>query len=261
MNWRKAMTATVAISTCALLMSSTIWAHGYIEQPASRAYKGSNALGLNTNVGSAQYEPQSIEALKGYPAAGPADGHIASGGVAGFAPLDEQTSTRWHKTDIKTGALKVQWKLTAQHATASWKYYMTKQGWNPNEPLKRSALQEIAVINDNGAKPSANVSQTINIPSDRSGYHVILGVWDISDTANAFYQVIDVNVTGQGTGGTPPTPPTNPDQPSANAWTASGIYVGGDTVSYNGKTYRAKWWTSGEAPGTSDVWELLARLQ
>lgn len=261
MNLRKVVTAAVAVSTCALLMSTTIFAHGYIEQPASRAYKGSNALGLNTNVGSAQYEPQSIEALKGYPAAGPADGHIASGGLAGFAPLDDQTSTRWHKTDIKTGALKVQWKLTAQHATASWKYYMTKQGWNPNEPLKRSALQEIAVINDNGAKPAATVSHTINIPSDRSGYHVILGVWDISDTANAFYQVIDVNVTGQGNGGTSPTPTPNPGQPSANAWNASAIYVGGDTVSYSGKTYRAKWWTSGETPGTSDVWELLAGLQ
>ncbi|ODP26207.1 GlcNAc-binding protein [Paenibacillus nuruki] len=261
MNWKKAMTATVAISTCALLMSSTIWAHGYIEQPASRAYKGSNALGLNTNVGSAQYEPQSIEALKGYPSAGPTDGHIASGGVAGFGPLDDQTSTRWHKTDIKTGALKVQWKLTAQHATASWKYYITKQGWNPNEPLKRSTLQEIAVINDKGAKPAANVSHTINIPSDRSGYHVILGVWDISDTANAFYQVIDVNITGQGTGGTTPTTPTDPGQPSANAWSPSMIYVGGDTVSYDGKTYRAKWWTSGEMPGHSDVWELLAGLQ
>ncbi len=29
---------------------------------------------------------------------------------------------------------------------------------------------------------------------DRSGYHVILAVWDVADTANAFYNVIDVNL-------------------------------------------------------------------
>ncbi|MDP8591520.1 lytic polysaccharide monooxygenase, partial [Enterococcus lactis] len=29
---------------------------------------------------------------------------------------------------------------------------------------------------------------------DRKGYNVILAVWNISDTTNAFYQVIDVNI-------------------------------------------------------------------
>ena len=28
------------------------------------------------------------------------------------------------------------------------------------------------------------------------GYHVILAVWDVADTANAFYNVIDVDVKG-----------------------------------------------------------------
>ena len=32
------------------------------------------------------------------------------------------------------------------------------------------------------------------MPTDRSGYHVILAVWDVADTANAFYNVIDVNL-------------------------------------------------------------------
>ncbi|MGQ0416456.1 fibronectin type III domain-containing protein, partial [Bacillus sp. HC-TM] len=39
-----------------------------------------------------------------------------------------------------------------------------------------------------------NLTHKINVPTDRSGYHVILAVWDVADTANAFYNVIDVNL-------------------------------------------------------------------
>ena len=41
---------------------------------------------------------------------------------------------------------------------------------------------------------SNNLTHKINVPTDRSGYHVILAVWDVADTANAFYNVIDVNL-------------------------------------------------------------------
>ncbi|HFK9916771.1 TPA: lytic polysaccharide monooxygenase, partial [Enterococcus faecium] len=42
--------------------------------------------------------------------------------------------------------------------------------------------------------PPKTVNQTITLPQDRKGYNVILAVWNISDTTNAFYQVIDVNI-------------------------------------------------------------------
>jgi len=32
------------------------------------------------------------------------------------------------------------------------------------------------------------------------------------------------------------------------------VYTGGNTVSYQGHTWRAQWWTQGETPGTTDVW-------
>ena len=39
-------------------------------------------------------------------------------------------------------------------------------------------------------------------------------------------------------------------------WNSTAVYVGGDTVSYQGKTYTAKWWTTGEAPvGNSFCYE------
>ncbi|WP_329060541.1 glycoside hydrolase family 19 protein [Streptomyces sp. NBC_01429] len=40
----------------------------------------------------------------------------------------------------------------------------------------------------------------------------------------------------------------------AAGWNASAVYTGGNVASYNGRNWTAKWWTQGEAPGTSDVW-------
>lgn len=48
-----------------------------------------------------------------------------------------------------------------------------------------------------------------------------------------------------------------------DTWDAQTVYTGGEEVAYGGKIYRARWWTQGEAPGTSDVWEdtLVAAVQ
>lgn len=40
-------------------------------------------------------------------------------------------------------------------------------------------------------------------------------------------------------------------------WDKETVYTGGEEVAYEGKLYRAKWWTQGEMPGTADVWENL----
>ncbi|MDO9104880.1 MAG: chitinase [Methylovulum sp.] len=40
-------------------------------------------------------------------------------------------------------------------------------------------------------------------------------------------------------------------------WEPTQIYVAGDTVSYNGAEYKAKWWTQGDVPGVADVWALM----
>jgi predicted carbohydrate-binding protein with CBM5 and CBM33 domain len=175
-----------------LSLSTTVsYAHGYVSSPGSRAYFGSSkGNNLNQNVGRAEWEPQSIEAAKNtfIP------GKLASAGVTGFDPLDEQTADRWHKTDITTGPLALTWTLTARHKTLSWNYYMTKQGWNPNQPLDIQNFDLISTVNDNGTMPGDFVNHNITIPSDRKGYHVIYAVWNIYDTTNAFYQAIDVNV-------------------------------------------------------------------
>lgn len=47
---------------------------------------------------------------------------------------------------------------------------------------------------------------------------------------------------------------------AAVIWDMAAVYTGGDTVNYNGCLYRARWWTQGEVPDTSDVWEDLGIL-
>ncbi len=54
-----------------------------------------------------------------------------------------------------------------------------------------------------------------------------------------------------------PTPPPPAGPCTAPAYSGSAVYVGGDEVTYNGHTWKAKWWTQGEAPSTggSGVWQ------
>ncbi|WP_282956923.1 carbohydrate-binding protein [Enterococcus quebecensis] len=38
-------------------------------------------------------------------------------------------------------------------------------------------------------------------------------------------------------------------------WNSNLAYNGGSKVTYKGTNYQAKWWTRGEEPGKSPVWE------
>lgn len=230
-----------ALLLCALAFSSTgLSAHGYVMSPASRGYQGSldkatlgytAALGI---YGSVINEPGSLEAKKGFPAFGPADGMIASanGSIGGNTILDIQTADRWKKTNITTGVNTFIWKYLAYHATAKWHYYMTKPGWNPNQPLSRQNLELIGEVVHNGTPPQDNTPHHITIPANRQGYHVILAVWDVADTANAFYNVIDVNIQSTVT----PTQPATPTGLAKISVTSSSAKIGwtpqADAASY-----------------------------
>jgi chitin-binding protein len=209
------------------LIADKASAHGYIDGPASRGYLCKT--GQNTNCGAVQYEPQSLEAPKGFPAAGPADGKIASANGA-FPELDQQSATRWTKVNMSSGTNTFHWTLTAAHATTSWKYYITKENWNPNAALTRDSfdLTPFCTVNYNGKQPPFSYSDTCNVPQ-RTGYHVILAVWEIADTVNAFYNVIDVNFGGTNPGDNqPPTAPV--------ALTASNVTANTVTLSWGAST-------------------------
>jgi chitinase len=66
--------------------------------------------------------------------------------------------------------------------------------------------------------------------------------------------------TGSPTPTPTPTPTTTSGTCTAPAWDKSAVYVGGDTVSHNGHSWKAKWWTTGEEPGTTGEWGVWQDL-
>ena len=200
-----ALLSPIALLGTALTVASPVQAHGYVSGPYSRA--AACKMGLNTNCGSIVFEPQSLEAPKGFPVTGPPDGRIASAGSA-FTELDQQAYGRWYQNPISTGPLTINWTYTAAHRTSQWSYYMTKQNWDPNAPLKRADLELISTVAHDGSAANTRPAHAITVPANRSGYHVILAIWDVADTVNAFYNVIDVNVTGGSNDSAAPSVPS-----------------------------------------------------
>lgn len=180
-----------------LLASGGALAHGYISQPESRNYLCKT--GGNIQCGAIQWEPQSLEAPSGFPAGGPADGQIASAGHPQFGELNAQTSDRWTKRNVQAGPFAISWTFTANHATRNWRYYLTRQDWNPNQPLTRDAfdLVPFCVIDGGMVQPPKQVTHNCTLP-ERTGYQLILGVWEVGDTTNSFYNLIDARFKDDG---------------------------------------------------------------
>lgn len=186
----------IALAVSTLLISGSVFAHGYVSQPPSRDLLCQK--GVNTDCGNGQYEPQSVgESPKGFPAAGtPPDGKLASGvGASEYlgVKLNEQTSDRWAKNKMQSGNQDFSWHFTAVHATQNWKYFITRPDWNPNKVLTRESFEsEPFCFHDGKEKlPPTDLTHTCNVP-ERSGYHVIYANWEVSNTDNTFYKMIDV---------------------------------------------------------------------
>ena len=183
----------LGVTAASLFATSTANSHGYTDSPISRQKLCAN--GTVKNCGDIQWEPQSVEGLKGFPAAGPADGTICAGGNSRFAQLDDPRGGAWPTTKVTAGqSYSFRWQFTARHATTDFRYYITKNGWNPNSKLTRSQLdpQPFLTVPYNNQQPPSTLSHSGTIPAGKSGRHLILAVWTVADTANAFYACSDV---------------------------------------------------------------------
>ncbi|MEU0278003.1 lytic polysaccharide monooxygenase [Streptomyces sp. NPDC088147] len=182
----------LAVAGVSLLATGSASSHGYTDSPISRQKLCAN--GTVSNCGNIQWEPQSVEGPKGFPAGGPADGKICSGGLGQFAQLDDPRGGAWPTTKVSGGqSYNFRWQFTARHATTDFKYYITKNGWNSNAPVTRAALdsQPFLTVPYNNQQPPATLSHSGTLPS-KSGRHLIVAVWTIADTGNAFYACSDV---------------------------------------------------------------------
>ncbi len=190
------LTGSISAVIISLAMQQLSAAHGYVSSPESRGY--ACKTGKNVNCGSVQWEPQSIEAPSGFPVVGPADGKIASANIANFSALDEQTAIRWHKNAVQSGVVPFTWTFTANHVTRNWRYYITKPQWNVNSVLTRNSFDLTPFCSASGhmVRPPMEVTHSCRLPADRTGHHIVLAVWEVGDTSNSFYNVVDLNIGG-----------------------------------------------------------------
>ncbi|MFE3493540.1 lytic polysaccharide monooxygenase [Streptomyces sp. NPDC059175] len=187
-----AAVAGLAVAGASLLATGSASGHGYTESPISR--QKLCATGTVTNCGEIQWEPQSVEGPKGFPLAGPSDGTICAGGNSRFAQLDDPRGGAWPATHLTAGAGHTfRWQFTAPHATTDFRYYITRNGWHPDQPLTRAALdpQPFLTVPYHGRRPPYALAHTGTLPV-KSGRHLILAVWTVHDTGNAFYACSDV---------------------------------------------------------------------
>ncbi|MBT2210062.1 MULTISPECIES: lytic polysaccharide monooxygenase [Actinomadura] len=193
---RKSSLAVAAAVTVGLPLALAVpaWSHGYTTSPASRSYLcGQHKV---NNCGQVQWDPDGVEGPKGFPKSGPRDGTICAGADSRWSPLDDQRGgTGWPATKVTSGsAFSISWRFTAAHSTSSFRYFLTKDGWNSTQPLTRAALDPTPFIQQNmgGRQPSNPTVHNGTLPQ-RTGRHVLLAVWDIADTGNAFYQCSDLD--------------------------------------------------------------------
>ncbi|MEV3928375.1 MULTISPECIES: lytic polysaccharide monooxygenase [unclassified Streptomyces] len=193
---RKRASAAViglAIAGVSMFATGSASSHGYTDSPISRQKLCAN--GTVTGCGNIQWEPQSVEGPKGFPAAGPADGKICAGGNSTFAQLDDPRGGGWPATQVTAGqGYSFRWQFTARHSTSDFRYYITKNGWDSTKPLTRAALesQPFMTVPYGNQQPPATLTHQGSMPTQKTGKHIILAVWNVADTSNAFYACSDV---------------------------------------------------------------------
>lgn len=253
----RAALSTLAGALIALLLAAAaatpVLAHGYTTHPTGRQLFC--AQRVVTDCGPIQYQPHGVEGPKGFPYTGPADGLICAGGNVEFAPLDNPRGGNWPKTRLAAGErFEFGWTFTAARSTSSVEYFITEDGWNPHAPIGRVDLDPAPFLTvPLGGQPAREYDHSGTLPAGKSGHHVILTVWTVADTDNAFYACADVDFADDGDELEGPDKP-EPGECTAPAWNFAAAYNAGEFVSHDGTQYRAKWWTRAEEPGTTGEW-------
>ncbi len=192
---RKTSLAVAAAVTAALPLALAVpaWSHGFTTSPPSRSYLcGTHQV---RNCGQVQWDPDGVEGPKGFPQRGPRDGEICLSADGRWAPLDDQRGgTGWPATSVTGGqSFNIVWQFTARHSTTSFRYFVTKDGWDITQPLTRAALDLTPFIQVNYGGTAVQPDDPQRHPPQRHGRHILLAVWDIADTGNAFYQCSDLD--------------------------------------------------------------------
>ncbi|NBM20129.1 lytic polysaccharide monooxygenase [Streptomyces sp. GC420] len=164
------------------------------------------------------------------------DGQLCSGGNTTFSGFDLARDD-WPLTHLTAGAT-VDFSYNAWAAHPGWFYvYITKDGFDPTQPLAWDDVEDSPFLsvdhpplNGSPGTVEADYRWSGQLPSGKSGRHIIYMVWQRSDSNETFYSCSDVvfdggngEVTGVGPDGQDPGDPTDPptDPPTGTECSAT----------------------------------------
>ncbi len=261
---------SAVLGTAALLGALEASAHGYISSPKSRAFLCTAAQGGGSSpaciaasaVGNAsQYEPQSINiggANNNHQSLIP-DGKLCSAGNVTIGGGLDLARNDWVATTVSAGPLAFVWTNPAQHKTTYFRYYITKQGYNPTAPLKWSDLEQIH--QSAPADREATSTHIVNLPQ-RTGRHVVYSIWQrdaVADAPEGFYQCVDVvygtpnssssvAVTSSSSTSVSSSSVSNNTCTGLPTWNTTTAYTNPQQVQHENRRYSANYWTQGNNP-------------
>jgi chitin-binding protein len=298
--------ALLASGVATFVAPGGAYAHGAMMSPGSRTFlcwkDGLNANGAIQPVNpacAAAVAQSGTNSLYNWFAVLRSDG---AGRMSGFIPDGKLCSAAatvydfagfdlarndWPLTHLTSGS-NFSWTYSnwAQHP-GTFRMYITKDTWSPTRALAWSDLESSPFLSVTNPPAQGSPGSTDghyywsgNLPSGKSGRHLIYSVWARSDSQETFYGCSDVvfdggngNVTGVGTGGTPSSSAPGGGSPSASSpgggtgagctasfkvtssW--SGGFQADVTVANSGSSTISGWkaaWTLASGQDITQVW-------
>ncbi len=129
------------------------------------------------------------------------DGQICNGGGKGpydFSAFNDPGN--WPKTHVTAGDT-VEWRYNNwAHHPGKFDLYITKDGWDPSQPLAWDDLEKFQTISNPASNGGAGSNDhyyyaNMTLPQ-KSGYHMIFTHWVRSDSTENFYACSDVEFDG-----------------------------------------------------------------
>jgi chitin-binding protein len=163
------------------------------------------------------------------------DGKLCSANSDEFKGLDLARAD-WPTTSVSSGSYTFKYRVTAPHK-GTFKVYITKAGYDPTQPLAWDDLDldnPVATATDPTAT-GGYYTFSGTLPQ-RSGAQLLYGIWQRSDSPEAFYSCSDVTFGGSdGSSGSGSQSSASP-APSASAPSEEQIEEGEDesTVEHDG---------------------------
>lgn len=201
-----------AAITIYLLHTGFARAHGSMEMPVSRIYNcylegpeapKSAACMAAVQAGGKQalYDWNGVNqanADDNHRAVVP-DGKLCGGGKELFKGLDLPRDD-WRTTVLAPGPdgrFEFVFLATAPHKTKYFKLYVTKDGYNPREPLEWSDLDDAPFCTMTSVQlENGRYRMRCPLPQGKSGRNLIYAIWQRADSQEAFYTCMDVEFAG-----------------------------------------------------------------